>query len=59
MRNGRAESEGKSSRAGRVISESESYSKLYHSLSDARKKHFSIILAEINSKFQRNANFPL
>ena len=59
MRNGRSEPETKTARTGRVISESESYGKLYQSLSDSRKKHFSIILAEINSKFSRNANFPL
>lgn len=51
--------ESKAAKSNRALNESESYGKLYHSLSDAKKKQFAYILADINFKFIRNANFPL
>jgi len=50
--------ESKSSK-NKAIIESERYNKLYKTLTDAKRSHFSYILADINFKFKRNANFPL
>ena len=49
----------KLSKSNRAVNESESYTKLYQSLSPEKKTHFAHILTDINLKFMKNSNFPL